>query len=86
MADLLVLDTSVMLAREAARQLRIPAATLTHWLEGGTRRGNWYEPILRPEPTGDTNITWGEMVEARYLRAYRNNLGVTRTGINQLLP
>jgi uncharacterized protein (DUF433 family) len=75
--DLRVLDRPVMTSREAARQLRIPSATLAYWLEGGTRRDQWYEPILRPEPTGDTAITWGEMVEARYLRAYRNNLRVS---------
>jgi uncharacterized protein (DUF433 family) len=57
--------------REAARQLRIPPTTLIHWLEGGERQGRWYDPVLRPEPTGVRDMTWGEIVEARYLRAYR---------------
>jgi uncharacterized protein (DUF433 family) len=60
-----------MNAREAARQLRIPSTTLIHWLEGENRNGKWYPPVLREEPTGSQEITWGEMVEARYLRAYR---------------
>lgn len=76
-AELIVLETSVMTAREAARQLRIPPTTLTHWLEGGERRGNYYQPVLREEPTGSTSITWGEMVEARYLRAYRNSMRIS---------
>lgn len=72
-----VLNTPVMAAREAARQLRMPPATLVHWLEGGVRRGKQYDPVLRPEPLGSTEITWGEFVEARYLRAYRSELGVS---------
>jgi uncharacterized protein (DUF433 family) len=66
-----VLDRKIMGVREAARQLRIPPSTLIYWLEGGQRQGTWYQPVLRPEPTGSREITWGEMVEARYLRAYR---------------
>ena len=66
-----VLDRPVMSAREAARQLRVPPRTLLSWLQGTTREGTWYAPILRDEPTGDDNMTWGEIVEARYLRAYR---------------
>jgi uncharacterized protein (DUF433 family) len=64
-------------AREAARQLQIPASTLWHWLEGGNRGGTWYEPVLRTEPTGQKDVTWGEMVEARYLRAYRREHSVS---------
>lgn len=66
-----VLDRPVLGIREAARQLRIPPSTLANWLDGGTRQSTWYPPVLREEPTGGTDVTWGEMVEARYLRAYR---------------
>ncbi|NDL57818.1 DUF433 domain-containing protein [Phytoactinopolyspora mesophila] len=72
MGDAVVLDRPVMAAREAARQLRMPPSTLVHWLEGGERGGRRYEPVLREEPTGSATITWGEMVEARYVRAYRD--------------
>lgn len=67
-----LLDRRVMTAREAARQLRIPETTLIHWLEGERRRGAWYPPVLREAPTGSAEVTWGEMVEARYLREYRS--------------
>lgn len=66
-----ILDRRVMSAREAARQLGIPPTTLIHWLEGEERSGRFYPPVLRDEPTGDLDVTWGEVVEARYLRAYR---------------
>ncbi|PWJ48450.1 Uncharacterized conserved protein, DUF433 family [Quadrisphaera granulorum] len=73
-----ILDVPVMPAREAARQLRIPATTLQHWLEGGDRRGTFYEPVLRTEPRGTLDMTWGEVVEARYLRAYRSSVSMQR--------
>lgn len=68
---LVYLDTSVLATPEAARQLGMPATTLRHWLEGHTIDGQFYEPVLRPEPVGSNEVTWGEMVEADYLRAYR---------------
>lgn len=71
MGSVELLDRRVMTAHEAARQLDIPVTTLVRWLEGEQRRDNWYPPVLREEPTGQLDITWGEVVEARYLRAYR---------------
>jgi len=71
MAGLGILDRKVLSAREAARQLAIPPTTLINWLEGGERQGVRYEPVLRVEPTGSRDMTWGEVVEARYLRSYR---------------
>ena len=65
------LDTSVLALPEAARQLGMSATTLRHWLEGHTIERRFHEPVLRPEPTGANDLTWGEMVEADYLRAYR---------------
>jgi uncharacterized protein (DUF433 family) len=66
-----LLDRRVMTAQEAARQLGIPATTLIRWLEGDHRGGAYYPPVLREEPTGQADMSWGEVVEARYLRAYR---------------
>lgn len=73
-----VLDVPVMPSREAARQLRIPPATLQHWLEGGERRGIFYPPVLRARPLGSTDMTWGEVVEARWLRTYRSRVSMQR--------
>jgi uncharacterized protein (DUF433 family) len=66
-----LLDRRVTTVREAARQLGIPEKTVVNWVDGWTNRGVWYPPVLREEPTGDKVMTWGEVVEARYLRAYR---------------
>jgi uncharacterized protein (DUF433 family) len=73
-----VLSTPVMTAREAARQLGLPPTTLIHWLEGGERRGQRYEPVLRPAPLGHQDMTWGEIVESQYLRAYRSHVSLQR--------
>lgn len=71
MGSVALLDRRLMTAQEAARQLGIPATTLIRWLEGERRGGRWYRPVLREEPTGEADMSWGEVVEARYLRAYR---------------
>lgn len=55
--------------REAARALRVPPSTLWWWLDGRVREG--YEPVLRDAATGSDVVTWGEFVEAAYLREYR---------------
>ena len=66
-----LLDRRVMTAPEAARQLNIPPTTLIRWLEGEHRGARVYPPVLRESPTGAADMSWGEVVEARYLRAYR---------------
>lgn len=65
------LDRRVMAVSEAARQLRIPTATLKNWLDGHVVGDKRYEPVLRVNPAPGTSMTWGEVVEASYLRAYR---------------
>lgn len=69
------LEVPVMTAVEAAHQLNIPASTLKRWLDGHHRQGQFYEPVLRETPNPDAPMTWGEIVEADYLREYR------RTGV-----
>lgn len=59
---------------EAARLLRVSSATLRRWLEGHER----YQPVIRPEPTGSGDVTWGEFVEARFLREYRKRRSLQR--------
>lgn len=76
MAHVSLLERPVMTAHEAARQLRMPAVSLLRWLEGHTGTATHYDAVLREQPTGSLDMTWGEFVEARYLRAYRTQKGV----------
>jgi hypothetical protein len=71
-ADVSYLEVPVMAPGEAGRQLGIPASTLKHWLDGHHVGSRFYPPVLRPEPSPAADVTWGEMVEADYLRAYRS--------------
>lgn len=59
---------------QAAHLLAMSASTLHWWLEG---RGADYRPVLRESATGSRVLTWGEFVEARYVRAYRKDHGVS---------
>jgi uncharacterized protein (DUF433 family) len=74
--------TTTLLERElydeqlAARILRVNPTTLHWWLEGGERGGRLYDPVLRREATGTRTVTWGELVEAWYLREYRRTHNV----------
>ena len=67
-ADVSYLEVPVMAPGEAGRQLGIPASTLKHWLDGHHVGSRFYPPVLRPEPSPAADVTWGEMVEADYLR------------------
>lgn len=67
MTDITVLDRPLYSLTEAARILRVPASTLRWWLEGRDD----YPPVIRVSPTGSTEVTWGEFVEAGLLREYR---------------
>lgn len=68
-----VLEREVYSEAEAARLLGVSQGTLHYWLEGGERRGTLYQPVIRPEATGNRTVTWGEFVESGLLRAYRNH-------------
>lgn len=73
-----LLDRQVTTVPEAAHVLRIPLTTLRAWLDGAERQGSRFEPVLRELPSGSNLVTWGEMVEARYLRAYRAAVSMQR--------
>lgn len=82
-ASLAVLDREVYTMSQAARLLGVQAATLRRWIDGYTRGGVDYEPVVRPRRTGGETVTWGEFVEAGYLREYRVR---HRVSLQQLRP
>lgn len=66
------LDNPVYQMNEAARLLRLPDKTLRRWIDGDRRFDKVIEPLIRPETTGETDVTWGEFVEAGLLREFRH--------------
>ncbi|MEQ3540944.1 hypothetical protein WHI96_19220 [Pseudonocardia tropica] len=56
---------------QAARLLNLRADGLRRWIDGYSRAGKTYAPVIRETSTGNDSITWGEFIEAGYLREYR---------------
>lgn len=71
MADVL-LDSAIYSYPDIDRLVGLHSGTARRWLEGYERGGRFYDPVLRPEPTGGDAVTWGEMVEARLLAEFRS--------------
>src|SRR5437016_3295836 len=51
--------------------LGLSPGTARRWIDGYSRAGATYAPVIRIEPTGDELVTWGEFVETRFLAGYR---------------
>lgn len=66
-----LLDREIYSYADVDRLVGVHVGTARRWLEGYERGGRFYEPVLRPEPTGSDVVTWGEMVEARLLAYFR---------------
>lgn len=66
-----LLDRAIYSYADVDRLVGLHSGTARRWLEGYVRAGRFYAPVLRPEPTGQEIVTWGEMVEARLLAEYR---------------
>ncbi|MGQ0842975.1 MAG: DUF433 domain-containing protein [Sporichthyaceae bacterium] len=71
MAPTSLLDRAIYSYGDVDRLVGLHAGTARRWLEGYERTGRFYDPVLRPEPTGSDAVTWGEMVEARLLAEFR---------------
>lgn len=53
------------------RILGLRSGTSQRWIDGYSRSGKRYPPVIRTEQTGDEAVTWGEFIEARLLAEYR---------------
>lgn len=79
------LDREIYSDAAAAEILRVPVATLRWWLDGGDRNGRPYPPVIRPQPSGNRNLTWAEFIEAGLLRQYRRELGVKLSELRRFI-
>lgn len=52
--------------------LSLKPGTSRRWIDGYTRAGRLYDPVIREKPTAEPLVTWGEFVETRLLYEYRN--------------
>lgn len=66
-----LLDRPVYGMSQAARLLGLRTDGLRRWIDGYERHGKLYAPVIRERRTSDDLVTWGEFIEAGYLREYR---------------
>ncbi|QTV78970.1 DUF433 domain-containing protein [Microbacterium sp. NIBRBAC000506063] len=67
-----MLDRAIYSYSDVDRLVGVRPGTSRRWLEGYSRAGRFYDPVLRESPTGSDAVTWGEMVEARLLAEFRS--------------
>lgn len=67
-----LLDRAIYSYADVDRLVGLHSGTARRWLDGYTRSGRIYDPVLREQPTGVDVVTWGEMVEARLLAEFRS--------------
>jgi uncharacterized protein (DUF433 family) len=77
-----LLDRSIYSYADVDRLVGLHSGTAKRWLEGYERAGRVYDPVLRDEPSGKDVVTWGEMVEARFLAEFRTQ----RVPVQRLRP
>lgn len=82
MASTSILDLPLYSFADVDRLVGLSAGTARRWINGYERAGVDYPPVLRPEPTDDEDVTWGEMVEARLLAEFRHR----RVSLQRLRP
>lgn len=73
-----LLDRAIYSYADVDGLVGLQSGTARGWLEGYERAGRFYDPVLRPEPTGADAVTWGEMVESRLLAGFRRDVPVQR--------
>lgn len=67
-----LLDRVLYRYSDVDRLLGLSAGTARRWVDGYTRAGRSYDPVLRATRTGAEVVTWGEFVECRLLAEYRD--------------
>lgn len=67
-----LLDREIYSFNQVDRILELSRGTAKRWIDGHERLGTRYEPVIRPERTGSSVVTWGEFVEARLISEYRS--------------
>ena len=73
-----VLTRPIYSLSEAARLLRISPSRLRWWLEGAARGRQAVSACAPYGAEGSSQVSWGEFIEAAYLREYRCHLPLQR--------
>jgi uncharacterized protein (DUF433 family) len=68
-----LLDRPVYGIAQVDGLLGLTVGTGRRWIDGYSRGGKTFPPVVRETHTGDELVTWGEFAEARLLAEYRNS-------------
>lgn len=68
-----LLARSIYQMAQVDRILALSGGTAKRWIDGYSRVGRRFPPVVRPETTGDDAVTWGEFAETRLLAEYRES-------------
>lgn len=66
-----MLERRVYVMSDVDLFLGLPSGTARRWIDGYSRGGRTYEPVIREDSSGDETVAWGEFVETRLLAGYR---------------
>ena len=66
-----VLERPIYGFRQVDALLGLSDGTARRWIDGYEREHRRYVPVIRPKPTSNEIVTWGEFVEARLIAQYR---------------
>ena len=66
-----MLDRRVYVMSDVDLYLGLPSGTARRWIEGYSRGGRAYPPVIREDRSGEETVAWGEFVETRLLAGYR---------------
>ncbi len=72
MAGIDVLERRIYVMADVDRYIGLHPGTARRWIDGYTKGGRRYEPVIRAQTTGDDTATWGEFVETRLLAEFRH--------------
>ena len=67
-----LLDRRIYAMSDVDRYLGLHPGTARRWIDGYTRGGCDYPPVVRQQRTNDESVSWGEFVEAQLLGQFRN--------------
>lgn len=67
-----LLDRKLYSFRQVDHILGLSSGTGRRWIDGYSRGGRRYEPVIRPASTGEESVTWGEFVETRLVSEFRD--------------
>lgn len=73
-----LLDRPVYVFDDVDRLLGLAKGTARRWIDGYSRGGRTYAPVIRAESAGDDTVTWGEFVETRLLAGFRRDVPMIR--------